>query len=104
MQRLLASIAAATMVAALWVVGPLDAQSASKRPLGVEDIAAFKSLGVTTLSPDGQWLAYRMGPQEGDADVIVRSTAGDKEMKFPVGQGNGAFTFSEDSAWIGITT
>src|SRR5262249_55021684 len=103
--RLFKSLGAAAVVAALWVVGPvvdpLGAQSAAKRPLTVDDIAAFKSLGVTTLSPDGQWLAYRMGPQEGDADVIVRSTSGDKEMKFPVGQGNGAFSFSDDSAWIG---
>ena len=102
--RLMKSLGAAAVIAALWAVGPVGAQSAAKRPLTVQDIAAFKSLGVTTLSPDGQWLAYRMGPQEGDADVIVRSTSGDKEMKFPVGQGNGAFTFSDDSAWIGIAT
>jgi len=103
MKRLLGTVALAAVVAVLLVGRPL-AQNAPKRPLTVDDVLAFKSMGATTLSPDGQWLAYRMGPQEGDAEVIVRSTSGDKEMRFPVGQGTGPFTFSDDSSWIGITT
>ncbi len=104
MKRLLGTVGLVVAIAALGVGRPLGAQSAPKRPLTIDDVVAFKSIGTTVLSPDGQWLAYRMGPQEGDAEVIVRGTSGDKEMRFPVGQGNGPFSFSEDSAWIGITT
>ncbi len=82
---------------------PVAAQT-GKRPLEVSDVLAFKSLGVTTLSPNGQWLAYRMAPQQGDGDVIVRNTTTDKEMKFPVGEGGGTFSFSDDSSWIAIGT
>jgi len=104
MKRLLGTVGLATAIAVLAVGRPLGAQNAPKRPLAIDDVVAFKSIGATVLSPDGQWLAYRMGPQEGDAEVIVRGTSGSKEMRFPVGQGNGPFAFSDDSAWIGITT
>jgi dienelactone hydrolase len=104
MKRLLGTVGLAVAIAAFGVGRPLGAQNAPKRPLTVDDVVAFKSIGATVLSPDGQWLAYRMGPQEGDAEVIVRGTSGDKEMRFPVGQGSGPFAFSDDSAWIGITT
>ena len=61
--------------------------------------------GTTALSPNGQWLAYRMSPLQGDSEVDpARRRAGDKEMKFPVGEGaGGAVTFSDDSAWAAIT-
>ncbi len=79
--------------------------SSSKKPLQLADITAFRGLGTTTLSPDGQWLAYRLSPLQGDSEVIVRATRGDKEMKFPVGEGaGGAVSFSSDSAWVAITT
>jgi dipeptidyl aminopeptidase/acylaminoacyl peptidase len=92
------------LLAACALFAPLAAQNAPKRPLEVTDILAFKSLGQSALSNDGQWLAYRMAPQQGDASVIVRATTGDKEMKFPIGEGAGTFTFSDDSAWIAIAT
>ena len=104
MKRPLGTLGVAALLAFVWVGRPVGAQSAPKRPLTIDDVVAFKSIGATALSPNGQWLAYRLAPQEGDAEVIVRSTTTDKEMHFPVGQGNGPFTFSDDSAWIGITT
>jgi hypothetical protein len=97
-------IGVALVLGALVWWHPVAAQNAAKRPLAIEDVVAFRALGASTLSPDGKWIAYRMAPQEGDADVIVRSTSGDKETKFPVGSGGGTFTFSDDSAWIAITT
>ena len=59
-------------------------------PFDLEDILAFRAIGLTQLSPNGQWLAYRLSPLEGDSEVILRATSGDKEMKFPVGEGGGA--------------
>lgn len=87
------------------VLAPVAAQNGAKRPMELDDILAFRSIGLNTLSPDGQWLACRMSPLQGDSEVIVRSTTGDKEMKFPVGEGaGGLMAFSDDSAWIAIGT
>ena len=102
MKRLRLSAFLLAVVVAI-CLAPIAAQT-GKRPLEVSDVLAFKSLGVTTLSPNGAWLAYRMAPQQGDGDVIVRNTTTDKEMKFPVGEGGGTFSFSDDSSWIAIGT
>ena len=103
---------------------PLGAQSAAKRPVALDDIVAWKNIGATTLSNDGQWFAYRLAPSEGDAQVIVRRTRDDKEMKFDVGEtptagagaapagggrggGGGAtstLAFSDDAKWVAFTT
>ena len=46
-------------------------QAPAKRPIELEDIVAWKSIGPTALSNDGQWFAYRVGPSEGDAQDKV---------------------------------
>ncbi len=75
-----------------------------KRPLDIEDVIAFRGLGATALSPNGQWLAYRMSPTQGDSEVILRNTTSDKEIKLAVGEGaGGAMTFSEDSQWLAVS-
>ena len=101
--RLRAS-AVLALVAACLVFVPLAAQNAPKRPFDLEDVLAYRSMGQTVLSPNGEWLAYRMAPLQGDADVIVRSTSGDKEIKLPVGEAAGTMAFSDDSAWMAIST
>ena len=96
------------LVIAIVAFVPMAAQNApttAKRAMDLEDILAFRAMNATSLSPNGQWVAYRLAPLEGDSEVIVKGTApGAKEMKFPVGENGGAFTFSQDSAWIAITT
>jgi dipeptidyl aminopeptidase/acylaminoacyl peptidase len=93
------------LVAAIVAFAPLSAQNAAKRAIDLEDILAFRAMNASTLSPNGQWLAYRLAPLQGDAEVIVKATApGGKEMKFPAGEGGGGVSFSQDSAWIAITT
>ena len=95
-------------------------QQAAKRPVEVEDVIAWKSLGAPVLSNDGQWFAYRLAPQEGDAEVVVRQARGDdKTMRFPVGevpQGAGGggrggpagasspVAFSDDAKWVAFST
>ena len=81
-------------VAAILV--PLSAQNASKRPMGLGDILSFRAMTTTAMSPDGKWFAYRVAPLQGDSEVIVRSTSGAQEYKFPTGEGAGAITFSDD--------
>jgi dipeptidyl aminopeptidase/acylaminoacyl peptidase len=108
------------------VVAPLfgpaaSMQQAPKRPVEVEDVIAWKSLGSPVLSNDGQWFAYRLAPQEGDAEIVVRQArGGDKTMRFPIGEvpqagggrggpagaGGAAATlaFSDDAKWVAFST
>jgi len=56
------------------------------RQLTVNDLLSWKGVRTPQLSNDGKWFAYVIAPNEGDAEVVVRSTAaGAKEMRFPIG-------------------
>lgn len=89
-------------VVALFV--PASAQNATKRSMALDDILSFRAMTTTSLSPDGKWFAYRVAPLEGDSDVIVRSTSGAQEWKFPAGEGAGPMSFSDDSMWFAMAT
>ena len=94
--------------------------ASQKRAIELEDIIKWKSLGSPAVSNDGQWFACRFGPVEGDAQVVVRSTQSDKEMKFDIGEpgtggaggrgGGAAFAegatlgFSDDSKYFAFKT
>jgi dipeptidyl aminopeptidase/acylaminoacyl peptidase len=89
------------------------ATSVKPRPIDLDDIPRWRSARGGELSNDGQWFACRIGPAEGDGEVFVRQTRGDKEYKFPVGGPGGgggpgesggfgfggSVTFSHDSKW-----
>nr|MBA3295669.1 PD40 domain-containing protein [Acidobacteriota bacterium] len=95
---------------------------AAKKSVELDDIIAWKNIGTTTLSNDGQWFAWRVAPQEGDAELVVRNIASGKETKFTLGEasapGGGAAppppafavvaasgpSFSDDSKWIAFNT
>ena len=81
---------------------------------------AWKSLGSPVLSNDGQWFGYRLAPQEGDAEILVKAVRGDKTLRFPIGEvpAGGArrrprrrgrrrdsprFAFSDDGKWAAFT-
>jgi len=92
------------VLALTFLVAPVLAQTqtpaapASPRPIGLLDILSWKAIRGAVLSPDGQWFAYLLSPQEGDAEFIVRQTKGTKEYKFPVGEARfGNMGFSDDS-------
>jgi dipeptidyl aminopeptidase/acylaminoacyl peptidase len=99
-----------------FLVAPVLTQNAPKRAMTLDDIVQWRSVGTTALSNDGRWFAYRIAAQEGDADVVVRSTGGDKSWTFPVGeqpQGSGggrggaagsSLAFSHDSRFVAFTT
>ncbi|MGZ8845448.1 MAG: S9 family peptidase [Pyrinomonadaceae bacterium] len=57
-----------------------------QRPIELADIMAWKGISGTALSENGDWFAYRIGPPEGDSEVIIRQTKSDKEYKFSVGE------------------
>jgi dipeptidyl aminopeptidase/acylaminoacyl peptidase len=92
-------------------------QPGSKRAIELEDIIAWRSVGATTLSNDGQWFAWRVAPQEGDAELFVRHIATGKETTFDLGEAGGGgapaggafggastIQFSDDSKWIAFNT
>ena len=92
-----------TLLVALIALAPIDAQNGAKRAFELDDILAFRAMGLPQLSTNGQWLTYRLAPLEGDAEAFLRSTQSDKEMKFAAGQGGGAVTFSDNSKWAVVT-
>ena len=47
-------------------------QQAAKRPIEIEDVIAWKAIGASVLSSDGQWFGYRLAPQEGDAEIVLK--------------------------------
>ena len=64
-----------------------DATSAgAKPPLSLGDVALWKSIRSAQLSDDGAWFAYALVPGEGDAQVVVRSTADERELRFDIGE------------------
>jgi dipeptidyl aminopeptidase/acylaminoacyl peptidase len=97
------------LAAALVAFVPLGAQNApagsqARRPISLSDILAFRAMGAMSLSPNGQWISYRLSPLQGDSEVILKATRGTQEWKFQAGEGGGgAAVFSDDSAWAAIT-
>jgi dipeptidyl aminopeptidase/acylaminoacyl peptidase len=119
----LAILALVPFVSPESLIGQAPAASQAKRPIELEDIVAWKSVGATVLSRDAQWFAYRVAPGEGDAELVVRNVSSGKESKFDLGEvgapggggggrgaaaaGGGAgaaVAFSNDSKWIAFTT
>ena len=41
----------------------------AKKTIGIDEITAWKNIGTTALSNNGEWFAYRVAPQEGDAEL-----------------------------------
>ena len=56
------------------------------RPLTTADIQAWKSIRAQSLSNDGNWFAYQLAPNDGDAEVVLRSTRESKEHRFQIGE------------------
>ncbi len=116
--RTAATVAAS--IAALSALTPaLHAQAAKPtKQMLPADLKGWKSIRQPTLSNDGKWFAYVLAPNEGDATLVIRSTAADgKETKFSVGAppagaaGRGGpdagasatLAISGDSKWVAYT-
>src|SRR5690349_297622 len=75
-------LAIAVLVAGPYLV-PVTTQQAAKRPVEIEDVIAWKTIGSTVLSADGVWFGYRLAPQEGDAEIVLKRVRGEgKEWRF----------------------
>src|SRR6187399_1110596 len=80
-------------IGASWPGRPLDAQSAAtgKKPLSYDAYDAWWSIQGTTLSRDGEWLAYALTAQGLDGQIVVRNLRSGQEFRHPRGT-NPAFT------------
>ncbi|MDB4889525.1 MAG: putative family peptidase [Gemmatimonadetes bacterium] len=56
------------------------------RALTAADIQAWKNIRAQSLSNDGNWFAYQLAPNDGDAEVVLRSTREGKEHRFQIGE------------------
>jgi len=93
-------LAIATFAAPAFVSGQVAEADGQPQPIGLQDILSWKRIVGPTLSKDGAWFAHRLSPGEGNSELVVKSTAGDTEHRFPVGERGGAVVFSHDSRWL----
>jgi dipeptidyl aminopeptidase/acylaminoacyl peptidase len=56
------------------------------KAIQLNDILAWKRIQQPVLSGDGQWFTYKLAPNEGNAEVVIRSLKDGKEQRFPVGE------------------
>lgn len=94
---------------------PAAQQTAARRDFTPADLDAWKSVRDAQLSNDGHWFAYQFAPNEGDAEVVLRSVDRDGgETHIPIGDapaarpgfGSAATTavqFSGDGKWLAVT-
>jgi dipeptidyl aminopeptidase/acylaminoacyl peptidase len=93
----------------------------ASQPLGTKqfapaDLQAWKTVRASALSNDGRWFAYVISPNEGDASVVIVSTADTtKQFKFGIGElpvpggggppaaGGSTLAISGDSRWVAFT-
>lgn len=75
-----------------------------KKPLDYADVAKWRSIRGISLSRDGLWVAYRVGPAEGDSELVVKQLKTDKEHKFSVGSGLSQMGFSHNGKWFAFTS
>ena len=87
--------------------------SAAPRPIEITDIFGWKRIQAPNVSSDGTWFAYRVVPNEGDSDLVVRNLKDGKETRFSIGEVSSVtrqgppgiaretgVEFSEDGKWL----
>ncbi len=75
---------AATVIATILAcLTALPAQT--KRPLRHTDYDAWRDIHSQRLSPDGNYVAYGLFPQQGDGEVVVRNLKTGAEWRTPAG-------------------
>ena len=77
----LATALVATLLAPL--AAPLAAQA--KRAITQDTYDQWRTITGATLSPDGKYAMYTVGPVVGDGEVVIRATSGDSEWRFARG-------------------
>jgi len=72
------------LLLALVLAGFIRAED--QKVIQLADILAWKRIVSPNISGDGRWFAYKLQPNEGNSEVVIRSLADGKEMRFPIGE------------------
>jgi dienelactone hydrolase len=90
-------------------------ENTTPRPIQLADILAWKRIQTPIVSANGQWFAYKLAPNEGNSEILLRNLNDGKEQRFPIGElpqlnpGPGGppmappardLAFSDDSKWV----
>ena len=74
--------------------------AAAKKPLSYDTYDYWRSIQGTTLSRDGEWLAYALTAQGADGELVVRNLRTGAETKQPRGTSP---AFTADSKYVVFT-
>ena len=81
--------------------------SAQKKPLDHSVYDTWESVGTKQFSNDGNWAAYTINQQEGDAVLYFHHSMGAQQLKISRGTASsgfgGASLFSPDSKWAAFS-
>jgi dipeptidyl aminopeptidase/acylaminoacyl peptidase len=109
--------AIALSVFALVLSGPVRAD---QKPLTLPDVLAWKRIQTPVISNDGTWFAYKLVPNDGNSQVVLKNVETGKEQRFEIGElarpnpyAGAAMgmppapphdvVFSEDSKWLAFS-
>ena len=73
-------------------------ETASKKPLTIEDYDRWRTVISTAISDDGRWMTYAYGHREGEDTLMVQDLDGDRAST-SVPQGERP-VFSDDARWV----
>ncbi|MEJ7556895.1 MAG: prolyl oligopeptidase family serine peptidase [Pedobacter sp.] len=76
--------------------------SAQQKPgLTWKDVSKWNSIRsfTSSMSPNGQWMAWSTGPTEGDLKLILRKTMDTTSFTYPIGATATGASFSKDSKY-----
>ena len=84
--RAIAALCGALIAMPLWHDAPeVQAQSGARRPLSYDAYDSWRAIEGTTLSRDGEWLAYALTSQGADGELVVRNLRSGAELRHPRG-------------------
>ncbi len=97
-QGILIRFLSATVALMMIIPAGVGAQSGSeKRPLTHDDYDSWKSIRSQQISASGRWISYQIQPQDGEGELVIRSTRVETEYRFDRGSLAG---FSRDSGFV----
>ncbi|MFY7964626.1 MAG: hypothetical protein ACOVO1_07000, partial [Chitinophagaceae bacterium] len=70
---------------------------AQKKPLDHTVYDSWQSIGEKLISANGKFVAYTINVQEGDANLVIQSTSGNKLIEVPRGYN---VTIADDDKFV----
>ena len=92
---------AAAVIAALASTMPPALAAQEKPTVPAADYGRWENLGAAVLSPEGEWIAYRVTRVDGTAELRIREVEGDSSIAVVEGTSP---RFSADGGWLAWAT